>query len=86
MQLSGHTEEGFALNWHPVQGEWLLSGGYDGKILQHEAEKGGEAMRAWDVGEGVEDVKWSHMNPEIFASAQQNQHVSLYIFSEIVGT
>ncbi len=37
--LRGHTDEGFALSWHPMQPGLLLSGAQDGKMCLWNLEK-----------------------------------------------
>ena len=37
--LRGHTDEGFALAWHPMQSGLLLSGAQDGKMCLWNIEK-----------------------------------------------
>ncbi len=58
--------------------EKILSGSDDRKIIIFEVEGMGRASNVWNASEGVEDVKWSYFNANIFGSAQRDEKVCLY--------
>ena len=70
--------------WSPLEGEKLLSGSDDKRIILFNVEAPGEGS-VWNASEGVEDVKWSYFNQNIFASAQQDEKICLYILSKSGG-
>ncbi len=52
--LRGHTDEGFALSWHPMQPGLLLSGAQDGKMCLWNLEKMPNNSSTTTVNSGIE--------------------------------
>lgn len=71
LKLVGHENEGFGLDWHPSQPGIILSGSDDKQIFMFDLFQGSQNAN-WQATDGVEDVKWSFLDPHIFGSAQQD--------------
>ena len=77
VKLTGHENEGFGLAWSPIINGQLLSGSDDSKILLYDVAHPDVESVSWTAAAGVEDVKWSHFDPSIFATAQQDEHICM---------
>ena len=72
MKLAGHQNEGFGLAWSPITNGQLLSGSDDEKIIVFDVNTPEAKSVEWKASGGVEDVKWSNFDSNMFASAQQD--------------
>lgn len=71
--FSGHTTEGYALDWSPVAQGRLLSGDCAGAVHLWEPAEGGRWVVSSDTysghgGASVEDLQWSPNEAGVFAS------------------
>lgn len=76
IKLKGHNQEGFGLDWHPTVDGSLVSGSDDGKVIIFDVAKAIETA-SFLASQGVEDVKWSHLDPSILVTAQKDEKICL---------
>jgi ribosome assembly protein RRB1 len=81
--FQGHRQEGFALDWSPVEEGRLASGGGDGSIFIWNVVEGG----SWAVDDSqpylghsgsVEDLQWSPSEPTVFLSASSDGSIAIW--------
>lgn len=76
VKLVGHQNQGFGLAWSPHAKEKLLSGSDDRKIFLYDLTHP-EKRRFWGASDGVQDVKWSFLDENIFGTAQQDEKICM---------
>lgn len=79
---TGHTQEGYAIDWSPLIPGQLASGDCAGHIRTWNPIRGG---RAWNVSDNyrghtasVEDLQWSPSEGTVFASASADRTVKIW--------
>lgn len=64
------------MDWHPTVDGSLVSGSDDGKVIIFDVAKAIETA-SFLASQGVEDVKWSHLDPSILVTAQKDEKICL---------
>ncbi len=64
--LSHHKAQVQALEWHPVETNLLISGGYDKCVAITDLRALEKAPSAYPVDSNVETVRWDPLRPTLF--------------------
>lgn len=84
MKLTGHTKEGFGLNWSKLKEGYLLSGSDDHRICIWDITKGNTTpLKTIEEHQGnVEDVDWSKQMDCVFVSCGDDRKMVLWDIRE----
>ena len=69
-----HKDKVQAVEWHPVEGNILVSGAYDRQITVFDASSPGAVAR-WSIDADVECIRWNPHNPKLFYVRTMHVHV-----------
>ena len=82
MRLTGHTKEGFGLNWSPLKEGYLISGSDDHRICVWDINLGEEKnylIHTYESHLGVvEDVCFNKLEENIFASCGDDRKMMIW--------
>ncbi len=82
MRLSGHTKEGFGLNWSPLKEGYLISGSDDNRICVWDINNADEKNCLINTYEShlgvVEDVCFNKIEENIFASCGDDRKMMIW--------
>src|SRR5690349_1488313 len=60
-----HKDKVQSVEWHPTEGNIMLSAGYDRQLAVFDAAAPGAAAK-WTLTADVESVRWNPHNPKLF--------------------
>ena len=80
IKLTGHTNEGFALNWSTLKKGYLLSGSFDKRICLYDINNEKNALiHTYEDHEGIiEEVNFNKINENIFASCGDDKKLIIF--------
>ena len=73
-QIEAHAEKVQCVQWHPVEGHTLLSGGFDRELYVNDC-RAADARRSWTLPGEVERAFWNHLNPYYILASTDTGHV-----------
>eukprot|EP00980_Cylindrotheca_fusiformis_P017677 scaffold5540_cov96-Cylindrotheca_fusiformis.AAC.5 len=79
---SGHSNEGYAMDWSKVKRGFFATGDNDGKIhtWSPRPEGGYDVTPSYESAgaESIEDIQWSPTEATVFCAAESAGHVAIY--------
>lgn len=88
LRLTGHTADGYGLDWSPAAQGWLASGSNDNVVCLWDVEAGlrggigGAELAAAGIARGhtdiVEDVAWHRLDGNVFGSVGDDGRILLW--------
>ncbi|PIK51792.1 hypothetical protein BSL78_11316 [Apostichopus japonicus] len=64
--LTHHTDKAQCVEWHPFEGQCLLTGGCDGLVAAVDCQSPKHPATTWQIDGEVEKIIWNHFSPHQF--------------------